>query len=181
MSTAPILLLSMPQMADPNFARTVVLLCEYTDQGAFGLVVNRPMNEPAWTLVQTEPAVRVDPELRLWVGGPVDPQRTWVLTTDTHGNDDENKEICEGVVLSASKALTLQILQEPPSKRSRVIAGYAMWGPGQLESELAQSSWLTIDVDPALIFDVPAEEMWEAAIRRLGSDPSAFQTSSGVH
>src|SRR6187402_3363638 len=78
--TAPLLLLSMPQMADPNFAQTVVLLCDYTDKGAFGLVVNRPMSEPAWTLVKTEPAVRVDPELRLWIGGPVDPQRTWVLT-----------------------------------------------------------------------------------------------------
>jgi putative transcriptional regulator len=181
MSTAPLLLLSMPQMADPTFARTVVLLCEYTDQGAFGLVVNRPMSEPAWTLVKTEPAVRVDPELRLWVGGPVDPQRTWVLTADSAGPDDEQKEICDGVVLSASKALTLQVLQAPPSKRSRVIVGYAAWGPGQLETELASSSWLTIAVDPSLIFDVPAEQMWEAAIRRLGSDPSAFQTSTGVH
>ena len=60
---APILLLSMPQMADPNFARTVVLLCDYTDEGAFGLVVNRRMEEPAWTLVKTEPPVRVDPDL----------------------------------------------------------------------------------------------------------------------
>ena len=181
MSTAPLLLLSMPQMADPNFARTVVLLCEYTDQGAFGLVVNRPMSEPAWTLVKTEPAVRVDPELRLWIGGPVDPQRTWVLTADSAGPDDEQKEICDGVVLSASKALTLQVLQAPPSKRARVIVGYAAWGPGQLETELASSSWLTIGVDPSLIFDVPAEQMWEAAIRRLGSDPASFQTSTGVH
>jgi putative transcriptional regulator len=114
------------------------------------------------------------------VGGPVDPQRTWVLTTDVHG-EEEHKEICRGVVLSASKALTLQVLQEPPSQRSRVIVGYAAWGPGQLENELAQSSWLTIAVDPSLIFDVPADQMWEAAIRRLGSDPSAFQTSTGVH
>ena len=63
--TAPILLVSMPQMADPRFARTVVLLCDYTAEGAFGLVVNRQMSEPAWQLVQTDPPVRVDPELRL--------------------------------------------------------------------------------------------------------------------
>ena len=181
MSTAPLLLLSMPQMTDPNFAKTVVLLCEYTDQGAFGLVVNRPMNEPAWTLVKTEPAVRVDPDLRLWIGGPVDPQRTWVLSADGSGSDEEQKEISPGVVLSASRALTLQVLQEPPSSRARVLVGYSGWGPGQLETEIASSSWLTIAVDPSLIFDVPAEQMWEAAIRRLGSDPSAFQASSGVH
>jgi putative transcriptional regulator len=70
---APILLLSMPQMADPNFARTVVLLTDYNDEGAFGLVVNRQMEEPAWTVVKTEPPVRVDPNLKLWIGGPVDP------------------------------------------------------------------------------------------------------------
>ena len=58
---APILLLSMPQMVDPNFARTVVLLCDYTEEGAFGLVVNRQMGEPAWKMVKTEPPVRVDP------------------------------------------------------------------------------------------------------------------------
>jgi putative transcriptional regulator len=181
MSTAPLLLLSMPQMADPNFAKSVVLLCEYTERGAFGLVVNRQMSEPAWTLVKTEPAVRVDPDLRLWIGGPVDPQRTWVLSSDSSGVDEEQQEICTGVVLSASKALTLQVLQEPPSSRTRVIVGYAMWGPGQLESELAQSSWLTIAVDPSLIFDVPPDQMWELAIRRLGSDPASFQTSTGVH
>jgi putative transcriptional regulator len=168
-------------MSDPNFARAVVLICEYTEQGAFGLVVNRPMSEPAWTLIRTEPAVRVDPDLRLWIGGPVDPQRTWVLTSSADAADDEQKEICDGVVLSASKALTLQILQEPPTNRARVIVGSTDWGPGQLETELASSSWLTIAVDPSRIFDVPPEEMWEAAIRRLGSDPSAFQTSSGVH
>jgi putative transcriptional regulator len=180
--TAPILLLSMPQMADPNFARTVVLLCDYTDQGAFGLVVNRQMTEPAWTLVKTEPPVRVDPELRLWIGGPVEPQRTWVLMSDALGPDDEQREVCPGVVLSVSHELTLQLLQTP-SSGARVMIGYAGWGPGQLDKEIAASAWLTLEVDPALIFGVEPDQMWEAAIRRLGADPAALQTSSssGVH
>jgi putative transcriptional regulator len=180
-NTAPILLLSMPQMADPNFVRTVVLLCDYTDRGAFGLVVNRQMNEPAWTLVQTEPPVRIDPDLRLWIGGPVEPQRTWVLMSEPQGPDDEQREVCPGVLLSVSHDLTLQLLQSPPSTKTRVMVGYAGWGPGQLDHELAASAWLTLDVDPQLIFGVPAEKMWETAIRRLGTDPSALQTSSGVH
>ena len=178
---APLLLLSMPQMADPNFARTVVLLCEYTEKGAFGLVVNRQMDEPAWTMVKTEPPVKVDPEVRLWIGGPVEPQRTWVLTSDAHGPEDEQREICPGVLLSISQKLTLDLLQSPMSARARVIAGYAGWGPGQLDRELASSSWLTAPVDPVLVFGVPPEEMWEAAIRRLGTDPAALQTSSGIH
>jgi putative transcriptional regulator len=181
MSTAPLLLLSMPQMSDPNFARTVVLLCDYTDQGAFGFVVNRQMNEPAWTMVKTDPAVPVDRELRLWIGGPVDPQRTWVLMSDAQGPDEEQRQVAPGVLVSASKALTLQVLQSPPSSRVRVLIGYASWGPGQLEQELAESSWLTMAVDPALIFNLPPDQMWVVAIRRLGANPSAFQTSSGVH
>ena len=181
MSSAPLLLLSMPQMNDPNFARAVVLLCEYTEQGAFGLVVNRQMEEPAWTMVKTEPPVDVDKALRLWIGGPVDTERTWVLMHDAQGPDDDQREVAPGVILSASRELTLQVLQSPPSTRTRLIVGYAGWGPGQLEQEIASSSWLTMPVDPALIFNVPADQMWDAAIRRLGTDPSAFQTSSGVH
>jgi putative transcriptional regulator len=178
---APILLLSMPQMSDPNFARTVILLCDYTEEGAFGLVVNRQMDDPAWTMVKTDPPVKVDPSLRLWIGGPVDPGRTWVLMSEAQGPEDEQREICPGVLLSVSHELTLRLLQAPPSSRARLIVGYAGWGPGQLDNELAASGWLTTDVDPALIFNVPAEQMWETAIRRLGADPAALQTSGGVH
>jgi putative transcriptional regulator len=132
-------------------------------------------------MVQTDPPVRVDPELRLWIGGPVQPQRTWVLMSDAQGPDDEQREVCPGVLLSVSHELTLQLLQTPPSSRARVIIGYAGWGPGQLDKEIAASAWLTLEVDPTLIFGIEPEQMWETAIRRLGADPAALQTSSGVH
>lgn len=178
---APILLLSMPQMADPNFTQVVILLCDYTADGAFGLIVNRQMEEPAWTMVKTDPPVKVDPEVKLWIGGPVDPQRTWVLAADAQGPEDEQREICPGVVLSVSHQLTLDLLQAPPTGHARVVVGYAGWGAGQLDEELAASAWLTLDVDPGLIFNVPPELMWETALRRLGTDPAKLQTSSGVH
>jgi putative transcriptional regulator len=176
---APILLLSMPQMMDPNFAKTVVLLTDYTDEGAFGLVVNRQMEEPAWTLVKTDPPVRVDPDLKLWVGGPVDQQSTWVLMSEAQGPDEEQREICPGVLLSVSKELTLQVLQSPPSQRARVLVGYAGWQRGQLDREIAASAWLTMDVEAALIFNTPPEVMWETALRRLGADPAALQIAGG--
>jgi putative transcriptional regulator len=179
---APILLLSMPQLNDPNFSRTVVLLCDYTEEGAFGLIVNRRMTEPASSMVRTEPAVKVDPNVRLWVGGPVDPQRTWLLMSDAQGPDDEQRQICPGVVLSVSHELTLQLLQAPPRSQARVVVGYASWGPGQLDDEIAESSWLTMDVDPSLIFHTPPDQMWEIALRRLGTEPSKLAApSSGVH
>jgi len=164
---------------DPNFAKTVVLLTDYTDEGAFGLVVNRQMEEPAWTLVKTDPPVRVDPDLKLWVGGPVDQQSTWVLMSEAQGPDEEQREICPGVLLSVSKELTLEVLQSPPSQRARVLVGYAGWQRGQLDREIAASAWLTMDVEAALIFNTPPEVMWETAIRRLGANPAGLQTTSG--
>jgi putative transcriptional regulator len=180
-ASAPLLLLSMPQMADPNFAQAVILLCDYTEEGAFGLVVNRRMTEPAWTVVQTRPDVRVDPDLRLWIGGPVEPTRAWVLMTEPQGPAEDQREVAPGIRLSVSPELTLDLLQAPPSDRARVVIGYAGWGPGQLDEEIAAASWLSLDVDPTLIFDEPPETMWQAALRRLGADPAAFQVSSGVH
>ena len=100
---------------------------------------------------------------------------------EAQGPDDEQREICPGVaavgVARADAAAAAGAAVEPRPRRRRLCG----WGPGQLEQELAASAWLTIDVDPALIFGVPPEEMWETAIRRLGTDPAALQTSSGVH
>ena len=79
------------------------------------------------------------------------------------------------MLLSVSHELTLQLLQTPPSTRARVIVGYAGWGPASSNRRSPSSAWLTTDVDPTLIFGVPADQMWETAIRRLGADPAALQ------
>lgn len=176
----PTLLLSMPQLQDPNFARTVVLLCDYVPEGAFGLVLNRPTDMPASSMVRLEPPIAAGNDLPLCLGGPVEPERGWILMAD-EPEDPEHRVICDGVYLSTSPNLLRQILAARPAPRARVLAGYAGWGPGQLDEELAQSSWLMGDVDRDLVFDVEPSRMWETAIRRLGADPSALQTSHGVH
>ena len=175
----PALLLSMPQLQDPNFARTVVLLCDYTPDGAFGLVVNRPTDLPATTMVRLDPPIDGGNDLRLWIGGPVEPQRGWMLLGDEP--QMEFKTIREGLYLSTSPTLLRQVLEARPAPRARVLAGYAGWGPGQLDEELAQSAWLMSDIDLDLIFDIQPAAMWETAIRRLGADPSTLTTGHGVH
>jgi putative transcriptional regulator len=177
---APVLLLSMPQMLDPNFARTVVLLAEYGQHGAFGLVVNRRMAEPAHQVIRAEPPMDIREDVHLFVGGPVEPNRAWVLTHHRE-LDGEALEIIAGVYLSAAPDLIRHALQSSPDPQVRVVVGYAGWAPGQLDEELAASSWLMAPVQPDLLFDVPVDAMWETAIRRLGAEPSALQTSSGVH
>jgi putative transcriptional regulator len=174
------LLLSMPQMQDPNFSQTVVLLCDYNADGAFGLVLNRPTDMAASAMVRLEPPIVDGNDLPLWIGGPVEPQRGWILLNEEPASA-EVKFIREGLYLSTSQGLLRDVLQARPAPRARVLAGYAGWGPGQLDDELAQSSWLLADVDLDIVFDTAPGEMWESAIRRLGADPASLTRSHGVH
>ena len=172
----------MPQMADPNFARTVVLLCKHNDDGAFGLVVNRPLVTTGRVIVKSDPPIETERELEVWVGGPVEPQSSWMLVGD---HEDETgrggTHICDGLYLSTSPDRLSRLLEPNPPPRTRLVIGYSGWGPGQLEFELAESAWLLSDVNADLIFGTPPERMWETAIRRLGADPAALQMSRGVH
>jgi len=181
-SLAPALLLSMPQMADPNFARTVVLLCKHNDDGAFGLVVNRPLVTMGRVIVNSDPPVETERELEVWVGGPVEPQSSWMLVGDHEQETGRGgMRICDGMYLSTSTDRLGRLLEPNPPPRTRLVIGYSGWGPGQLEFELAESAWLLSDVNADLIFSTPPERMWETAIRRLGADPAALQMSRGVH
>ena len=183
-SLAPALLLSMPQLTDPNFSRTVVLLCKHSlEHGAFGLVVNRPLVTTGRVVVNLEPPVETERDLEVWLGGPMEPQRTWILVGDEPGEREELRgmRIAPSLYLSTSPALLRRLLETEPPARTRLIVGYSGWGAGQLDAELHASAWLMSDVDRDLIFNTPAERMWEAAILRLGADPASLQMSRGVH
>ena len=186
-SLAPALLLSMPQLADPNFNRTVVLLCRHNEEGAFGLVVNRPVMTSGPVMVQVRSdattereTLETSEELQVWVGGPVEPQRSWILV----GHDEDTAEqergvsIVDGLYLSTSPELLRRVLGPNPPARTRLIVGYSGWKSGQLEAELRASAWLTSEVDRELIFGTAPDRMWETALRRLGADPSTLQMSS---
>ena len=182
----------MPQLADPNFAKSVILLCDHSAEGAFGLVVNRLSELTAAEAVQLSPELEAPNDLPLLIGGPVEPQRGWILTSrapevpvveGTNRLDGVlSKKIGAGLHLSASPLLLRRVLQAHPSpRRTVVLAGYAGWGPGQLDEELAESAWLISPVELDLIFEIPSAVCWEMAMKRLGVDPSQLRASSGVH
>jgi putative transcriptional regulator len=181
-SLAPTLLLAMPQMMDPNFARSVVLLCKHEKEGAMGLVVNQRTDTRAAGMVLLDPPPKRDSGLEIWVGGPVEPQRGWLLLGYDPGTD-ESLAISEGLYLSASADVLRHLIEDDTESTTqhRFFLGYAGWGGGQLESELAASAWLTADVSKSLLFDTDPERMWETAIRSLGIDPYALQMGTGVH
>ncbi len=180
-SVAPALLLSMPQLNDPNFRQTVVLLCQHTDEGAWGLVLNRPTGKAATVVTQEGEPIDTGEGLEVWVGGPVELERGCILLGEMP-DEGEALRICDGLFLSGSPALLQRLLEQPPATRHvRLLMGYAGWGPGQLEHELQQSAWLISEVELDLVFATDASTMWETAIRRLGADPGTLQMSSGVH
>lgn len=178
---APTLLVSMPQLDDPNFRRSVILLCEHGADGAFGLVLNRPTETPASSVVHLTPPITSRNGLELWIGGPVEPERGWILIGEKPP-DVESVRVSDGIYLSTSQDLLRRLLEEAPQPRARLLTGYAGWRPGQLDAELAASSWLTATADTDIIFETQPSDMWETALRRLGADPSSLQMGGGsVH
>ena len=181
MSLAPTLLLSMPQLIDPNFARSVVLLCEHAPEGAFGLVVNRPSDVSAAEAVRLEPALADANDLPLLIGGPVEPQRGWILTAQP----PEAVEYRE----RRRRALSVGVAGPAPEGADGAADAAAhacacrlrRLGARPARRRAAQSAWLTLPVELDLIFEIPAAAAWEMAIRRLGADPHLLQMGHGVH
>lgn len=193
LSLAPGLLLAMPQLLDPNFARAVVLMIEHNDEGSFGLIINRPSDMPVAQLLDVlEIPWHGDPEAVVWAGGPVMPTSGWVLhepttvtgetATDLHDGLDSSRTVLVSPGLALSTAPeTLRELATSPPARTRFLLGYAGWGAGQLASEVARGAWLHADADPAIVFGADPDQMWETAIRSLGVDPENVVPSHGIH
>jgi putative transcriptional regulator len=182
-SLAPSLLVAMPQLRDPNFRRTVVLLVHHDEDGTFGVVLNRSTELTAMGLCATlEVDWRGAPEKGIRWGGPVQPQTGWLLfgeDVDVQASDDV-KRVSEGVRFAGSLEVLRRVAQDPP-QNLHMLLGYAGWGPGQLESELAEGAWLIAPVSREVVFDVDTSVMWDHVVRSLGIEPSTLVASRGVH
>ena len=178
-SLAPSFLVAMPQLQDPNFFKTVVLLCEHEENGSMGLVINRNSETRASEIVDFEPPPRSDTGLEVSFGGPVDPQRGWLLLSEPLG---DATELAPGLYLSASRDTLREMVEgQQPECRCRFLVGYAGWGPKQLDRELADSSWLTVPFSHTLLFEAASDDVWELAIRQLGIEPTSLAMGPGVH
>ena len=180
---APGLLLAMPQLADPNFSRAVVLMVEHSPNGSFGLVINHPSPIRASELLDSlEMSWRGDDEAVVWAGGPVSPSTGWVLhePVGIAPSGQGTIAITSGISLSTSPDRLRAIANEPP-RNVRLLLGYSGWGPGQLEAEMARGAWLHVTADPALVFDTPSDDIWQTALQTLGINPASLFVSRGVN
>ena len=181
---APGLLLAMPQLLDPNFYRTVVLMVDHGDSGSFGLVLNRPAPLRVTELLEGMSLKWAgDPLAQVGIGGPVQGDTGWMLHEPLASGIEVppgTVTVVPGLQLSVSTE-TLQRLAADPPRRIRLFLGYAGWGPGQLVREVAEGAWLHAEATPGLVLATPAEEMWEQALRSIGIDPAAVVPTSGIN
>ncbi|MBS1120769.1 MAG: hypothetical protein H6Q90_2997 [Deltaproteobacteria bacterium] len=180
---APGLLLAMPQLSDPNFSRSVVLMIEHSDQGSFGLVINHPSPIKASELLESlEMSWHGEDSAVVWAGGPVSPSTGWVLhePVGIAQPGQGTISITSSISLSTSPERLRAIATSPP-RNIRLLLGYSGWGAGQLEAEMSQGAWLHASIEPRLVFDTPPEDIWDSAMRSLGINPESLFSSRGVN
>lgn len=179
-SLAPGFLIATPQLADSNFERAVVLMIEHTPKGAMGLIINRTAPLTFKDLARSQ-ELQVAPARKnhaLFHGGPVEPYRGFVLHDCC--SVDERNEVFPGLYLSTtSHALSPLLLDEKATVR--FCLGYAGWGPGQLERELREGSWLFTEGDPVTVLREEPERVWNQAIRSMGVEPGWLMQYGGVN
>ncbi len=192
--TIPWLLVASPQLEDPNFKNTVVLMVEENHEGAMGFVVNRPSETPLKELITVD--VKIPPAVPAWVGGPVESTTGFILHNQNDITDEKDIDLGEGVILSSS-AETLTFMTLDAEKRLdklskldlskdefdvdtlypfRFLAGYAAWASEQLDGEIRRGSWLQIPLNLDILFNCPWNKMWDRAITSIGFKPEELVT-----
>lgn len=169
----------MPQLQDAYFAKTITLVAEFTKEGAMGVILNRPL-AVSLTHIMGEELRKTEnlPDQMFW-GGPVQNDRGWVLHED-NSLAEESTEIDPGLYLTASSEALKKLLAKahlPEAPRFRFFLGYAGWDAGQLEHEMAASSWVTAPIYRELLFDDDSETLWQRSLARLGVDPMNLAVS----
>lgn len=174
-------LIAMPAMEDPYFSKTLVYICEHNDQGALGVIVNRPLDMNLASLFEKVDLALEVPgfaDLPVYFGGPVQTDRGFVLHRPL-GEWQSTLEVSKTMGLTSSRDILIAMGKEGQPQDVLVSLGYAGWGAGQLENELAQNGWLTVSADPSIVFSLPPEERLPAAMLALGIDFANLADGAG--
>jgi putative transcriptional regulator len=174
-------LIAMPGMADPHFSKTLTYICEHSEKGAIGLVINKPIDITVGHLFEQVKIDLADEAFRddaVHFGGPVKVECGFVLHQPL-GDWNSTLKIDDDIGMTTSKDILEAIAKGEGPSRVLVTLGYAGWSPGQLEDEIKRNGWLTVEADAKLIFDLPAEEKLFAALQKLGVHPAMLSDAVG--
>ena len=176
-------LIATPAMGDPRFAQSVIYLCGHDSSGAMGIVVNR--SKLGLNISDLLDHVGVDGEVRVadtpvLEGGPVDIDRGFVLHSPDWFREDSTLHVSDGVGLTTTKDVLEALVSDAPPRRAVLAVGYAGWGPGQLEAEIADNAWLLCGGDEALVFGDDLDGKWAQALGRIGVSPEQLSAFGGT-
>lgn len=174
-------LIAMPQLADPNFFHTVTYICEHNSDGALGIVINRPLEMrlgEIFTHMNIDGATAQAADLPVYLGGPVQQERGFVLHQPP-GDWESSLRITDTIAVTTSRDVLAAIADGTGPKRALVALGYAGWGAGQLEQEMADNAWLSGPADARILFDLPDQQRWHAAAALLGVDLNLLSGDAG--
>ena len=175
------LLIAMPSMEDPNFKSTVTLICEQNDDGALGIIINRPLTlrlSGLFDQLSVESADSAAANNPVMAGGPVGTERGFVL----HGKDhrfENTLAVSEDIQLTLSRDVIDAMAMGDGPEKSLVAIGYAGWESGQLEEEMLSNTWLNVTATSELVFDTPFDQRWNSAARLLGIDMASISPDAG--
>lgn len=183
-------LIAMPGLADETFSRSVIYMCEHSERGALGLVINKPSDIKLKNLFDKVelPLGRMDLlDVPVFQGGPVQMERGFVLHDSMDVPDVKKDEtayastliVPGGLAMTTSRDVLEALSMGAGPRRVLISLGYAAWGEGQLESEIGENSWLTVDADQSLIFDIPVEQRYEKALALLGLESWMLSPEAG--
>jgi len=175
------LLVAMPGMPDPRFARTVIYMCAHTKDGAMGLVINKPFTQLSFPDLLDQLDIKAASgakAIRMRTGGPVESGRGFVLHSDDYMQDGTMR-VQDGIALTATVDILKAMAQGEGPRRSLLALGYANWGPGQLEGELTGNGWLTVPADDDIVFDAELDTKWQRALMKAGAHPSFLSGEAG--
>ena len=175
------LLIAMPSLADPNFAHTVTLICEHSDKGALGIVLNKPLPmklSDVLTQMKLAPSSEQIAAMPVLRGGPVHTDRGFVLHRPG-GVWDHTHKVSETIQVTTSRDILAAMARGDGPSDAFIALGYAGWESGQLEKELRDNAWFSMPVDPRVVFDLPFEDRWMGAWKFLGIDVARLSLVAG--
>lgn len=177
------ILIAMPDMGDERFDKSVVLICDHSDNGAMGLIVNKPMPDMGFLPLLRQLDIDTGPDtprLPIHFGGPVETGRGFVLHSPEPAREDRAAlQVNDDFALTPTRDMLLRIAGGDAPEQVLMALGYAGWGPGQLEDEIARNGWLTAPADPGLIFTPQSGRIWTQALHGLGIDPLLLSGAAG--
>lgn len=182
MDLAGKLVVAMPALGDPRFERSVILICAHSDEGAMGLIVNKPVPDLSFSDLLTRlniPPGKAGRDIRVHFGGPVERGRGFVLHSQDYNGGPSTTRVRGGFNMTATLDVLEALARGRGPERALLALGYAGWGPGQLEAEIGRNDWLTSDPAADLIFAAEDKGKWADALRRMGIDPISLSPSAG--